>query len=102
MPDAKLSFDDQRDVLTLVDKTFGKYFGLTKFPLHSLDGDEDWTFVIKMHAYLEAAINDILIRHFNNPELNSIIYDLELARDRRGKLAFIRLLDYCLPTLANL
>jgi hypothetical protein len=90
MPDAQPVFDPQRDLLEIFDKSFGKYFGLAKFPLHSLDGDDDWTFVIKMHAYLEAALNDILIKHFNNPALNSIIRDLELAHDRRGKLAFIK------------
>ena len=56
---------------------FGKLFfdwlsesvGISRDLIRSLDQDNDWAFVIKMHAILEVGLNHLLITHFGNPGL---------------------------------
>jgi len=42
--------------------------GLAHSPLRSLECDDDWTFVIKMYAILEAALNHLLKVRLNDPQ----------------------------------
>lgn len=51
--------------------------------------DDDWTFVIKLHAMLEAALNHLLIAHFNRPELESVFPLMDNSDIKRGKMAFV-------------
>jgi hypothetical protein len=70
------------------------HFGIKHSPMESLSlGDDDWALVIKMHGFVELALNDIVSAHFNDPRLDKVIRKLESAHDGRGKIAFIRALD---------
>jgi hypothetical protein len=64
--------------------------GISRSLLDSLDADDDWTFVIKMHGILEAALNHLLLARLDNPNLARIISRLETSNARTGKLAFIK------------
>ena len=67
--------------------------GISRKLLASLDDDDDWTFVIKMHGILEAVLNHLLLSQFNNPALTDIISKLETNNERTGKIAFINACD---------
>src|SRR4051794_27585919 len=69
-----------------------KNLGLTHSPLRSLESDDDWSFVIKMHALVEAGLNHLLLVQMNNPKLAEVIPKLP-TRHRAGKMAFIRAYD---------
>jgi hypothetical protein len=47
--------------------------GLALSPSRTLETDDDWTFVIKMHAIVEAALNHLLIVRLNDPKLSEIV-----------------------------
>jgi hypothetical protein len=64
--------------------------GIPRSPLHSLKSDDDWTFVIKMHAIVETALNHLLMIRLNNPKLSDIIAKLETNDRRKGKMAFVK------------
>src|SRR6266481_5923296 len=64
--------------------------GLTHSPLRSLENDDDWTFVIKMHAVVEAALNHLLMVRLNDPKLSEITSQLPTNDERKGKMAFIK------------
>ncbi len=55
--------------------------------------EDDWSFIIKLHALIEAACTDILLHHFDEPSLRNIITRLELSNKTFGKLAFIKELE---------
>jgi hypothetical protein len=67
--------------------------GLPRKLLVSLDKDDDWTFVVKMHAILESALNHLLLSQFDNPALAQIVSTLDISNDRTGKIAFIKAFD---------
>jgi len=56
----------------------------------SLDGDDenDWSFVIKTHALIEAAISHLLTEHLKRPELAGTFSRLEMSNEATGKVAF--------------
>jgi hypothetical protein len=55
--------------------------------------EDDWSFVIKLHALIEAACTDLLLHHLDEPSLKNIISRLELNNKTFGKLAFIKELE---------
>ena len=55
--------------------------------------EDDWSFIIKLHALIEAACTDLLLHHLDEPNLKNIISRLELSNRTSGKLAFIKELD---------
>lgn len=55
--------------------------------------EDDWSFVIKLHALIEAACTDLLLHHLDEPSLKNIISRLELSNKSFGKLAFIKELE---------
>ena len=64
--------------------------GLTESPLRSLENDDDWTFVIKMHAVVEAALNHLLMVRVNDPKLltgsSRYVDDIELPGLAHGAI----------------
>lgn len=60
----------------------------------ALLSEDDWSFVIKMHALFEAAISQLLVHHIGRPELSDIFARLELSNSTTGKLAFAKALGY--------
>ncbi|MCG7585650.1 hypothetical protein [Photobacterium sp. OFAV2-7] len=52
--------------------------------------EDDWSFVIKLHALIEGAISHLLITHIDEPNLATTIAHLELSNTRTGKMAFVK------------
>ena len=74
------------------ERWIAKDLGLPKSLLHVLEED-DWSLVVKVHGYIEAAINELLTVHFNDPRVNDIIHRMNIGHDKRGKLGLIKALD---------
>ena len=55
--------------------------------------EDDWSFVIKLHALFEAACTHLLLFHFKEPELTEIFSRLELSNKTTGKVAFLAKLE---------
>lgn len=55
--------------------------------------EDDWSFVIKLHALFEAACTHLLLFHFKEPELTEIFARLELSSKTTGKIAFLGKLE---------
>lgn len=55
-----------------------------------LRNDDDWTFVIKLHAMIEAGLNHLLNHHFDNPRRAPTFARLETSDKRTGKIAFVQ------------
>lgn len=53
---------------------------------------DDWTFVIKIHALVEAALTYLLVSELERPELADVIAKLETSDTRTGKVAFVKAL----------
>jgi hypothetical protein len=51
---------------------------------------DDWTFVIKAHAFIETAVTQMLVQHLGEVELTKIIELLPLSDNRTGKIAVAR------------
>jgi hypothetical protein len=56
----------------------------------SLQTDDDWTFVIKIHGLIEATLNQLLLNELGNPALHTFISRLATADERTGKLAMVK------------
>jgi len=52
--------------------------------------ENDWSFIIKLHALLEGACSKLLVFHFNEPKIEKIFSRLELSDISTGKLAFLK------------
>lgn len=61
----------------------------------SLDGDDenDWSFIIKAHALIEAAISHLLTENLRRPELGDIFSRLDMSNKSTGKAAFVNALE---------
>lgn len=55
--------------------------------------EDDWSFIIKLHALIEAACSSLLLHYFEEPSLKNIISRLELSNKATGKIAFLKELD---------
>ena len=55
--------------------------------------EDDWSFVIKMHALLESTISHVLTLTAHNEVLGDIFARLELSNKSVGKLAFLKAYD---------
>jgi hypothetical protein len=56
----------------------------------SLLNEDDWSFVIKLHALLEAATGHLLVEHFDDKRLEEVIAHLEMSNQRTGKIALLK------------
>jgi hypothetical protein len=59
--------------------------------------EDDWSFVLKFHALVEAALSRALTDHLGHPALVDVFAATELSDKRKGKLAFARALDILDP-----
>jgi len=69
-----------------------KEVGLREGFLEQLRREDDWSFIIKVHALLEAAISHLLCRVLGRNELAEVLCFVELSDKRAGKMAFVRAL----------
>jgi hypothetical protein len=96
---------DDREADAEFDEIFGgwleKSVGIPRSLFASLDTDDDWTFVIKMHGVLEAGLNHLLLTRLfssENPDkLSRLVAQLDTSDPRKGKLAFIKAYDLLPP-----
>jgi hypothetical protein len=65
--------------------------------LDSLLRDDNWSFVIKIHAILEAVVAQLLVDAFGDKRTRDVISFLDLSDKRRGKMAFVAALDLLEP-----
>ncbi len=63
------------------------------FLLHLYQKEDDWSFVIKIHAFLEAVLTHLLAEHLGRPDLLPVFAYLETSNVRTGKLAFVKAFD---------
>ena len=82
------------ELVPLLEATLGIPSGF----FHSLDaeGVDDWSFVIKLHALVEAAISHLLTEHLRHTELGDIFSRIDISNKTTGKAAFVdalKLLD---------
>ncbi|WP_303909445.1 hypothetical protein [Thiohalomonas denitrificans] len=67
--------------------------GLPKAFLDSLKNEDDWSFIIKLHALVEAAVSHLLVHKFGDERLLSIFSRVELSNKATGKIAFISAME---------
>ena len=65
----------------------------TGFLLSLYTHEDDWSFVIKSHAFLEAALTHLLADHLGKDDLVPVFAYLETSNVRTGKLAFVKAFD---------
>lgn len=61
--------------------------------LNSLKDEDDWSFIIKIHALIEAAVSYLLTQKFGHDELLPIFSRMELSNKTTGKISFISALE---------
>ena len=61
--------------------------------LINLKDEDDWSFIIKLHAFFEAALSHLLTEALGHEKLKSIFTRLELGNKQTGKIAFIKALN---------
>jgi hypothetical protein len=62
--------------------------GLPSGFLEGLRTEDDWSFIIKVHALIEAAVSHLLCSVLGKDTLADVFSHLELSDKRRGKMAF--------------
>lgn len=55
--------------------------------------EDDWSFIIKSHAFLEAAVTEAIIHQLDDPRLLRVVERLPLSNDEYGKLSVAKDLD---------
>ena len=70
-----------------------KQLGIHEGFLLSLKEEDDWSCIIKAHAFVEASVSYLLIHVLNQPELLEVFSNLELSNTKTGKIAFVSALD---------
>lgn len=59
---------------------------------NSLIAEDDWAFLIKTHALIEACITHAICATLGRPELEAVVARLDTANNQSGKLAFAKTL----------
>jgi uncharacterized protein YutE (UPF0331/DUF86 family) len=57
----------------------------------------DWSFIIKSHAYLEAVVTQLIIDHLDESSLKGFVERLPLSDSQTGKIAILKELDILEP-----
>ena len=70
-----------------------KDLGLPRGFCFRLRDEDDWSFVVKLHALVESAASDFITRALGRKELADIFSRIEISKPQTGKVAFIRALD---------
>ena len=82
--------DAQENPITEIEKQLGLPVGFLR---NLYDHEDDWSFVIKSHAFLEAALTHLLADHLGKEDLLPVFAYLETSNVRTGKLAFVKAFD---------
>ena len=63
----------------------------------SLLKEDDWSFIIKLHSLIEAAVTQLLLKEIARPELENVFANIELSNSRAGKMVFLKDLGLLKP-----
>lgn len=69
---------------------FEERLGLRAGFFNTLVAEDDWSFVIKLHALLEACLTHAICAAIGHSELEHIVARLDTANNQSGKLAFAK------------
>lgn len=86
---------DNKETSIIIDqiyrvRKFENELGLPERFFETIMEEDDWSFVIKLHALIEASITNILTDKFIDQDLVDIFSQMELSNKRTGKIAFIK------------
>ena len=70
-----------------------KELGLPEGFYAELLGADDWSFIIKLHALIEAAVTGLIVEALGQKELHHLISRLELSNNTTGKIALVKALS---------
>lgn len=62
--------------------------------LDRLRDEDDWSFIIKLHAVFEAVVTHLLTYHFQEKSLADLFARLELSNKTTGKIAFMKAIGW--------
>jgi len=71
-------------------RQFEQELGVAAGFFENLLKEDDWTFVIKLHALIEASATSLLVEIFDKPELKKQFGSLPLSDVSYGKLSFLK------------
>lgn len=66
---------------------------LSKGFFEDLLNDDDWSFVVKLHALVEASVTHLLVQELNRSELEFYLGRIELSNQQTGKLGIAKALN---------
>jgi hypothetical protein len=78
------------DLIPLLEAKLGVKAGFFESLEH--EDQNDWSFVIKLHALVEAAVSHLLTEQLHRPELASLFARLDISNKTTGKAAFVEAL----------
>lgn len=81
------------DIFLQYTKEFEDRIGLRSGFFNKLIKEDDWSFVIKLHAFVEACLTNAIFSALGRPELEDIVARLDTSNNQFGKLAFIKRLE---------
>ena len=58
--------------------------------LSRLRDEDDWSFVVKLHALIEAVVTNMLTKILDDDRLEAIFSEMELSNKKTGKMAFVK------------
>jgi len=68
--------------------------GVERGFFNRLQDEDDWSFVIKLHAVFEAIVTHLLTYHFQEESLVDLFARLELSNKTTGKIAFMKAIGW--------
>jgi hypothetical protein len=69
---------------------FERRLGIRPGFFNELIREDDWGFVIKLHAFLEACLTHAICSRLGRPEIEDVIARLDTSNNQSGKLAFAK------------
>lgn len=81
---------DARKLMAEIGESMLEDFGhKSRFIIDLLDQD-DWSFVIKAHAMLEAAVTELVLEHLGETRLKEVVDRLPLSDGQIGKVVIAK------------
>lgn len=78
------------DTLLQYMKEFEHRIGVRSGFFNELVREDDWSFVIKLHAFIEACLTNAICAVLGRPELEDVVSRLDTANNQCGKLAIVK------------